>query len=219
MMSRIRLAGFAFCLALTFASSRAADAPLSGYAVIPGRPDAFPLGFAPLDDSHSPNGRYAVIAAKAHALEEDDEIFVVERKPFRVVCSVEGATYDPTVSRYGEVNALWAKDSSAVVVMVKWKTRRDDAGLESLIVIELKAGRALRATNLLEDAARFCDPAKTFENGLTGDFADDGKAPNCRLDAHLQVHLDCIYSEKSLRFQGVWSIPQQKWISRKTTKA
>jgi hypothetical protein len=205
------------------------DIEIHGPNVRPGYPDAFALGYKLTDDSISPGGEYAFISPNLHRIDyEVGRDFLVALKPLRFLAVNEAET------PYGIRNTTiveWAKDNSAVVVTVQGKW-----GPVGFTLFELRDGRVKRQTNLYAEIVRLLEPAYqkarvepwndlSHFNFVGGEkeeeeahLESDGRQIRFDVDAtNNPKPMEPPVKKWSGHFEGTWSIPEARWLTRKVT--
>jgi len=224
------LASAAFSSAADESPAPVPDVEIRGPNVRPGYPDAFALAYHVADDSISPDGKYAVISPNLHRVGyEVARDFLVALKPFRFLAVNEAETsYDIRNTTFVE----WAKDNSAVVVTVQGKW-----GPVAFTLFELQDGRVKRQTNLFAEIVRLLEPAyrrakvepwndlRHFnfdrgekEGGEGAHLESDGRQIRFNVDAtNNPKPMEPPIKKWSGHFEGTWSIPEARWLTRKVT--
>jgi hypothetical protein len=226
----VLLAGVACLLAADESPAPVPDIEIHGPNVRPGYPDAFALGYKLADDSISPDGKYAVISPNLHRISyELARDFLVALKPFRFVAVNEAETpYDIRNTTFVE----WAKDNSAVVISVEGKW-----GPVGFTLFELQDGRVKRQTNLYAEIVRLLEPAfhkarvepwnDLSHFNFVGGEKERGEGAHLESDGRqIRFDVDATNNPKPMEppvkkwsghFEGTWSIPEARWLTRKVT--
>jgi hypothetical protein len=226
----VLLAGVRCLLAADESPAPVPHIEIHGPNVRPGYPDAFPLGYKLADDSMSPDGKYAVISPNLHRISyELARDFLVALKPFRFVAVNEAETpYDIRNTTFVE----WAKDNSAVVVTVEGKW-----GPVGFTLFELQDGRVKRQTNLYAEIVRLLEPAfhkarvepwnDLSHFNFVGGEKERGEGAHLESDGRqIRFDVDATNNPKPMEppvkkwsghFEGTWSIPEARWLTRKVT--
>jgi hypothetical protein len=228
----ILLASAAFSGAADKSPTPAPEIEIHGPNVRPGYPDAFALGYKLADDSISPNGKYAVISPNLHRISyEVARDFLVALKPFRFVAVNEADTpYDIRNTTF----VKWTTDNSAVVISVEGKW-----GPIAFTLFELQDGHVKRQTNLYAEIVRLLEPgyqkAKVKPWNDLYHFNFDRGEKDMGEGAHLesdgrQIRFDVFATNNPKpmdppmktwggHFEGTWSIPEARWLTRKVTSS
>jgi hypothetical protein len=189
----------------------------------PGYPDVFKLGYLLFDNTVSPNKQYGVIYPKWWLDESPD--FIVDAKNSRILASLE--TEEPYFEHkgHGGLSVNWSPDSSAVLI--------ENAGKwfpHNLVLVELKNGKVLRQTQLLEQLEKMFQPAIAKHErpqarmvGGLGEFEftdlewKPGKSLQLEIKCEGQTNPKGFSEESSWsgELTAVWDVKQRKFIQHK----
>lgn len=190
----------------------------------------------------SPNKKFAVIYPKfdlcvgrAEAdLKNPCKNYLVVQQPFRILCALETNWPDFENKNHGGMTALWSNDSSVVLVTLESKWGPGD-----VFLYELREGRLSRSTNLLGKINQLLQPDfrksgadrySSYQEFVFGQAAqsDGNDIPPFQLEGNSRIRVYVMASTDpkgtSLvrawegRFEGVWDIPQGKFISHKVKR-
>jgi hypothetical protein len=226
----ILLASAAFSTAADESPAPVPNVEILGPNARPGFPDAFAFGYHVADDSISPDRKYAVISPNLHRISyEVARDFLVALKPFRFLAVNEAET--PNDIR-NTTFVEWAKDNSAVVISVEGKW-----GPVGFTLFELQDGRVKRQTNLYAEIVRLLEPAfhKAWVEpwndlshfNFVGGEKEREEGVHLESDSRqIRFDVDATNNPKPMEppvkkwsghFEGTWSIPEARWLTRKVT--
>jgi hypothetical protein len=216
------------CLALCLANAALAEDATVALEIraphaMAGRPDAFALGYRMREQDVSPDNRFGVIHADMNVIDaEAARNFLVALDPFRILAVNEGFAYFHP-GNHREMAVQWAKDSSAVLVMVgdKW-------GTVGATLFELHDGRVTRRTDIMAAitsllAAKFPKgKVEPYNNWLR--FILDGETEFDLSEDGGQIRIDVSATNNPNLSPGktwegtlkaLWSVPAARWIEHK----
>jgi hypothetical protein len=187
----------------------------------PGYPDPFDIGYTLLD-TISPNKHYGVIYPTR--LLEDSPDFVVDIKNSRILALIE--TDEPYFEgkNHGSLSANWSPDSSAVIIENggKWSPL-------ALVLVEMKDGKVLRQTQLLDQLEKIFSPAvakaqhtnpKTAgvsELDITSVKWETGKSLQAEIKCEGETNPKAFEDQSSWHGEltAVWDLAQRRFIQHK----
>jgi hypothetical protein len=201
--------------------NKLADAEFHGPPPRPGYPDPFELGYV-LFETLSPNKQYGVIYPNRLLLESPD--FVVDLKKSQILASLDSDEPYFEGKNHGGLSVNWSPDSRAALIenQGKWSPI-------NLTLVELKDGRVVRQTQLLDQHGKMFSPAiakaerthpKEAEVATLGITSVKWKAGK-----NLQLEIKCEggtnpkgFTEQSSwngELTSIWDVGQRKFVAHR----
>lgn len=191
--------------------------------VLHAAPGALPAeykGHELLDDSFSPDKRYAMMCIKREVLDESEDtkqrLFLVAVAPFRVVAEIP--VHNSDLLRGHSTHAVkWMPDSSAVLMIegIKW-------GPDKVYLVPIQNGQAGKIVDLTAEVEQRVRPdykksgAARYNDAYDFLFADSeevGDGFALRKDGQAVIDCICTTDPKhmeniswAVRFRGVWNV-------------
>ena len=203
---------------------------------VPESPEPFPAiyqNYQILPGTISPDQRYALIYPKRSLLYglKDYGLFLVALKPFRVLSQLPLGNSNLAENVRCGFSSNWAKDSSAVVMIVESRW-----GAEKVSVVALKNGEVTRRTELTSRVRKevkssfLASKAPRYNDHYDFVFeedsaSEDGSSPRqgWDLDNAGHVLIDCICSTDpkgidpqgwTVKFTGIWDIGKGTFLKK-----
>ena len=218
------------CGVIVYAGEQA-DAYSSSQEMKP--PEPFPAiyqNYQILPGTVSPNQQYALIYPKRSLLYQLDDygLFLVALKPFRVLSQLPLGNSNLAENARCGFSSNWAKDSSALVMVVESRW-----GAEKVSVMVLKDGEVIRRTELTSRVIKLVgssfrqSKAPPYNENYDFVFEEDPDSESgvCGWDLDNAGHvvIDCICSTDpkgieprgwTVKFTGIWDIGKQAFLKK-----